>query len=68
MHVCPNCGYCPHCGRGGYRPMPWYPQPYWPWYIWTTTPTGAAKPITITNTYGSDLTAGSSTMNIQELK
>lgn len=25
---CPNCGYCPHCGRGG----GWYPQPWtWPY-------------------------------------
>jgi len=24
---CPNCGYCPHCGRGG------WPNNYWgPWY------------------------------------
>lgn len=28
--VCPRCGYCPHCGRGG-NPMPYYPQPY-PWW------------------------------------
>lgn len=22
---CPNCGYCPHCGRGGHQtyPYPW---------------------------------------------
>lgn len=25
---CPNCGYCPHCGRGGYYTNP-YPTPYW---------------------------------------
>ena len=25
---CPNCGYCPHCGRGGYRP---YISPYIPY-------------------------------------
>lgn len=32
-HPCPNCGYCPHCGRGGrefsYPPHPIYPIP---WY------------------------------------
>ena len=22
-HSCPNCGYCPHCGRGGYHN--WWP-------------------------------------------
>lgn len=29
--VCPNCGYCPYCGRGGYHTYPWqpYPGPYW---------------------------------------
>lgn len=25
MHVCPNCGYCPHCGRGG---VPRWPRPW----------------------------------------
>lgn len=37
--ACPNCGYCPHCGRGGrYWPEPYWPSPYWPTcppYIWT---------------------------------
>ena len=30
--MCPNCGYCRHCGRGGHcRPVvPWVaPRPYW---------------------------------------
>ena len=41
LHVCPNCGYCPHCGRGGYPvyPMPYYPSP-WPYTTrpwWDTT-------------------------------
>lgn len=27
--ACPNCGYCPHCGRGGDQVWPWhYAQPY----------------------------------------
>lgn len=29
---CPNCGYCPHCGRSNsVYPKPWYPYnpPYW---------------------------------------
>ena len=37
---CPNCGYCPHCGRsnGYYLPYPSYPtwpvyNPY-PTYVW----------------------------------
>lgn len=34
--VCPNCGYCPHCGRGGHYTYPWYPSP---WITWTTGPT-----------------------------
>lgn len=35
MHSCPNCGYCPHCGRSNptpIRPSPW-PQPYGPYWI-----------------------------------
>ena len=38
QHVCPACGYCPCCGRGG-TPVPYYPSPYvppyqptYPWY------------------------------------
>ena len=45
QHACPNCGYCPHCGRGGWHtyPRPWYPQPgYLPGYVspypWYNTP------------------------------
>jgi hypothetical protein len=46
--VCPNCGYCPHCGRGAIKtvpfptvpnyplyptyPNPWYTGPVWVWY------------------------------------
>ncbi len=26
---CPACGYCPHCGRGGYHTYPWYQPPYY---------------------------------------
>lgn len=31
-NLCPNCGYCACCGRGGYfvQPYPWRPQyPHW---------------------------------------
>ena len=27
--TCPNCGYCPHCGRRDAAPMP-YPHPVYP--------------------------------------
>lgn len=28
--TCPNCGYCPHCGRGGaYVPRPYGPEYWW---------------------------------------
>lgn len=27
--TCPNCGYCPHCGRGA-QMVPMYPQPIYP--------------------------------------
>jgi hypothetical protein len=42
QNVCPNCGYCPHCGRGGYHTYPyWLYQPCWTQpYIWGTTTTG----------------------------
>ena len=29
QHVCPNCGYCPCCGRRQEA------RPYDPWYPWT---------------------------------
>lgn len=38
--TCPNCGYCLHCGRGGYREpyYPYYPPyPYSPWITYTMT-------------------------------
>lgn len=32
MHTCPNCGYCPHCGRSDSRPLPMRPAPgRWPY-------------------------------------
>ena len=29
-HCCPNCGYCPCCGRPYYNQ--WYPYQPYPWY------------------------------------
>jgi len=39
QHACPNCGYCPHCGRSDRQPpvipapypvpVPARPYPYW---------------------------------------
>lgn len=31
QHACPNCGYCPHCGRSNtpIRPAPYWVRPYW---------------------------------------
>ena len=42
MNCCPNCGYCPHCGRSNVRPGGLAPyQPYNPWvaqpYAWPYT-------------------------------
>lgn len=34
--VCPHCGYCRHCGRGG--SVPYYPAPSWPYTPWYPTP------------------------------
>jgi hypothetical protein len=57
---CPNCGYCPTCGRSNtppqadwtYRPTPTWP--YWqPFYVtWGDTSTAAPPPITYTTTIG----------------
>ena len=33
--TCPNCGYCPHCGRSA---QPYYPQPYYPVTPWWQAP------------------------------
>lgn len=34
--VCPNCGYCPHCGRSAqpYRTYPQYPVTWYQGPIW----------------------------------
>jgi hypothetical protein len=47
--VCPSCGHCPTCGRGGHQVAPWVvPTPYYPthpvhpWYpgpIWISSGT-----------------------------
>jgi hypothetical protein len=39
MHTCPNCGYCPSCGRSN---QPVYPAPMYPGKpIWVAPPYGA---------------------------
>lgn len=60
---CPNCGYCPHCGRGGYRTMPLYPPAYpspaYPWYpgpIWISSITSGASLDYTPATVGSNIT------------
>jgi hypothetical protein len=44
---CPNCGYCPTCGRGGFQTLPYPVYPTYPftppvgptwWYV-PTVPT-----------------------------
>lgn len=53
LNVCPACGYCPSCGRGGHYTAPYYPpyqpnypyMPVWPWfpeYLPTYTTYGTA--------------------------
>ena len=47
-NTCPSCGYCQHCGRGGYvgpTIYPHYPQPY-PWYPYYYT-SGGVAPLTV---------------------
>ena len=53
---CPACGYCPHCGRGGYDQQPYNPQP-WSRY---TTVCGTQQPTgTVTITSGNSSCASS---------
>lgn len=52
--VCPNCGYCQHCGRGQqfipmyplYPTTPGWPSPWRPTIFVTTTPTITIGPNT----------------------
>lgn len=45
QQTCPNCGYCPHCGRHYY-----YPQPYYWWYGPVTSDSLEQEPSSITIT------------------
>lgn len=36
--VCPHCGYCEECGRGGHQMAPVYPVPTWPSPWWQVVP------------------------------
>ena len=56
MSTCPQCGYCPECGR--FAPQPSYPSyPYSPrWYPiqpWQTDG-NTAIPVPISRTYTTD--------------
>jgi hypothetical protein len=59
-HSCPNCGYCPHCGRGAapYNPYPYYPSPApttpWPglWDTWCSDVTAISGSFSPDNTTG----------------
>jgi hypothetical protein len=33
QNACPNCGYCPHCGRGGHHAAPYYSPYYTPYTV-----------------------------------
>lgn len=57
--VCPNCGYCKHCGRGGHHVAPWvipsypYPwiQPVWIGGPWTLSDQPSPTQVVTTTTY-----------------
>lgn len=53
--VCPCCGYCRHCGRGGHQAVPFYPVR--PWYQPTVWPTWISTTPTVTVTSGSTTTS-----------
>ncbi len=74
--VCPNCGYCPHCRRGGYYKDPYAYPPYYPpypqhypfWYggnVFENTQTipASSEPITTTTTYAPDQQAFRNVLN-----
>jgi len=44
--ACPNCGYCPHCGRSNQQPIIYYQYPYWP-----PQPYYVTQPVTTTTTW-----------------
>lgn len=56
---CPNCGYCPHCGRSGQRTLPYVPSYPYP----NATPWYPSYPYTVT-VYG----GGFATQNAQSTK
>lgn len=57
---CPNCGYCPTCGRANAR-YPWtYPVPYSPWWTITYPGTGG-QTVTYPMTTWTSGTSGGST-------
>lgn len=58
QHPCPNCGYCPACGRGyNFTPYPnQWPYPYYPYPYWDTTTQTTGSLGQITYTYGSSAT------------
>jgi hypothetical protein len=65
--VCPNCGYCQHCGRANPKPVtvaPW-PAPYYPypWYVYPTT-TAPQGSWTI-STGGTDIPITGNTISIE---
>lgn len=37
---CPQCGYCPTCGRGPVPHNTYYPPTFAPWWQTTWNPTG----------------------------
>ena len=65
--MCPNCGYCPTCGRSnGWHGVPYYPYTPIPWYVgdipqytWTDAAGTStdAQPVT-TNTCSDPFHAG----------
>lgn len=58
--TCPNCGYCPHCGRQALAPYPYVQPPFvqpvaptpYPWgQVWTSPLSTAASAIGNTTTF-----------------
>lgn len=53
---CPNCGYCPACGRSDQPVIPWWPMPYYgPWWG-IYPPSTTVPPYQITTTTAAPIT------------
>lgn len=61
--VCPSCGHCPECGRGGVQVQPHY-FPYWPYYTPYQWYGGAGSGVYTTTGGAGQATTGTNPQNV----